>query len=100
MPSVVKPSLKVTVPVGVGALPATVAVNVTDCPKEEGSSEEVNVTEPAVTPNARAAENSEVLFTGSVAVAVNRDPAANVTGNATLKPAFPEPSVVTFVEPR
>ena len=39
VPSVVALSLKVTVPVGVplpGATAATVAVNVTDCPKAEG----------------------------------------------------------------
>jgi len=39
VPSVVEPSMNVTVPVGTpapGALAATVAVNVTDCPKTEG----------------------------------------------------------------
>src|SRR5262249_23701308 len=38
VPSVVVPSLKVTVPVGVAVVPdgVTVAVNVTDCPNEEG----------------------------------------------------------------
>jgi hypothetical protein len=39
VPSVVAPSLKVTVPVGVplpGATTLTVAVNVTDCPYAEG----------------------------------------------------------------
>ena len=44
VPSVVLPSLKVTLPVGVplpGATAVTVAVNVTDCPKTEGLAEEV-----------------------------------------------------------
>ena len=44
VPSVVLPSLNVTVPVGVplaGATAAIVAVNVTDCPKTEGLAEEV-----------------------------------------------------------
>ena len=39
VPSVLLPSLKVTVPVAVpepGALAVTVAVNVTDCPKTDG----------------------------------------------------------------
>ena len=46
MPSVVAPSLNVTVPVGVpapGRSTVTVAVNVTDWPKTEGLAEEVSV---------------------------------------------------------
>ena len=46
MPSVVVPSLNVTVPVGVpapGALTVTVAVNVTDWPKTDGLADEVSV---------------------------------------------------------
>ena len=43
VPSVVAPSLKVTVPVGVPPAPVTVAVNVTDCPNTEGFSEDVSV---------------------------------------------------------
>ena len=44
VPSVVLPSLNVTVPVGVplaGAAAVTVAVKVTDCPKTEGFADEV-----------------------------------------------------------
>jgi len=44
LPSVVDPSLNVTVPVGVpepGAAAVTVAVNVTDCPKTDGLTDEV-----------------------------------------------------------
>ena len=44
--SEVAPSLNVTVPVGVptpGATTATVAVKVTDCPKQAGLSEEISV---------------------------------------------------------
>jgi hypothetical protein len=44
VPTVVAPSLKVTVPVGIpepGALAVTVAVKVTDCPNEEGFALEV-----------------------------------------------------------
>ena len=51
MPSVVAPSLNVTVPVGVpdaGAVTVTVAVNVTEPPKALGLSEEV--TEVVVAP--------------------------------------------------
>jgi len=43
VPSVVEPSMNVTVPVGTpepGALAATVAVNVTDCPKTEGMADD------------------------------------------------------------
>ena len=47
-----------------------------------------------------AAENSEVLFVLSVAVAVIHSPALVTEANATLKVAFPVPSVVTVVEPR
>ena len=45
VPSVVVPSLKVTVPVGVPVpeLGATVAVKVTDCPTVEGFTDEVTV---------------------------------------------------------
>ena len=44
VPSVVAPSLNVIVPVGVpAALEVTVAVNVTDCPKGDGFSEDVTV---------------------------------------------------------
>ena len=42
MPSMVAPSLKVTVPVGVPAPELTVAVNVTDCPETEGLGEEAS----------------------------------------------------------
>ena len=44
MPSLVEPSMKVTVPVGVplpGAVAVTVAVKVTDWPKTDGLAEEV-----------------------------------------------------------
>ena len=44
VPRVTPPSLKVTVPVGVplaGAVAATVAVKVTDCPKTEGFADDV-----------------------------------------------------------
>ncbi len=40
VPSVVAPSLKVTVPVGVPPAPVTVAVKVTDWPKVEGLADE------------------------------------------------------------
>ena len=43
VPSVVEPSLKVTVPVGMpepGAVAATVAVNVIDCPNTAGLTED------------------------------------------------------------
>src|SRR6185437_13053006 len=46
VPSVAAPSLKVTVPVGVpvaGAVAATVAVRVTDCPNTEGLADEATV---------------------------------------------------------
>jgi len=43
VPNVVTPSLKVTVPVGVPAPAATVAVNVTDCPKTDGFTVEASV---------------------------------------------------------
>src|SRR5205807_3291232 len=43
VPSVVVPSLKVTVPVGVPPLPVTVAVNVTGWPAAEGLTLEVSV---------------------------------------------------------
>jgi hypothetical protein len=43
VPSVVLPSLKVTVPVGVAEVPVTVAVNVTDWPESDGFKLEVNV---------------------------------------------------------
>jgi len=43
VPSVVAPSLNVTVPVGVPPLPVTVAVKVTDCPNTEGFCEDVSV---------------------------------------------------------
>ena len=46
VPSVVAPSLNVTVPVGVplpGATTATVAVNVTDCPKTDGFADEITI---------------------------------------------------------
>jgi hypothetical protein len=45
-PIVVAPSLKFTVPPGVpapGAITATVAVNVTDCPKTDGFALELSV---------------------------------------------------------
>jgi hypothetical protein len=42
VPSVVAPSLNVTVPVGVPAVDVTVAVNVTDCPNVDGFSAEVS----------------------------------------------------------
>jgi hypothetical protein len=42
VPSVVKPFLKVMVPVGVPEEPVTVAVKVTDCPKTEGFTKDVN----------------------------------------------------------
>ena len=41
VPSVAGPSLKVTVPVGV--LPVTVAVKVTEVPKDEGFEEELRI---------------------------------------------------------
>jgi hypothetical protein len=47
VPSVVAPSLKVTVPVGVPAVEVAVAVNVTDCPNLLGFSDEVRVVELA-----------------------------------------------------
>ena len=50
VPSVVVPSLNVTVPVGVtapGAVPATVAVKVVDWPKVEGFALEPSVVEVA-----------------------------------------------------
>jgi len=43
VPSVVPPSLNVTVPVGVPELPVTVAVNVTGAPESDGFALEVNV---------------------------------------------------------
>ena len=45
VPSVVAPSLNVTVPVGVPVpeLGATVAVNITDCPTVDGFAEEIRV---------------------------------------------------------
>lgn len=46
VPSVVAPSLNVTVPVGVplpGATTAMVAVNVTDCPKTDGFADEMTI---------------------------------------------------------
>lgn len=46
LPSVVAPSLNVTVPVGVpapGATALTVAVNVTVCPKTDGFTEDIAV---------------------------------------------------------
>jgi hypothetical protein len=46
VPSVVAPSLKVTMPLGVpapGEVTLTVAVNVTDCPKTDGVPEEATV---------------------------------------------------------
>jgi hypothetical protein len=46
VPSVIVPSLKITMPVGVpapGLVTNTVAVKVTDCPKTEGLTEEVSV---------------------------------------------------------
>ena len=46
------------------------------------------------------AENSEVLFVGSVAVATTTLPAGTLTGSVTLIVAFPLPSVVTLLEPR
>jgi len=43
VPIELAPSLKVTLPVGVPALEATVAVNVTVCPKSDGFGSDVNV---------------------------------------------------------
>ena len=46
VPRMLAPSLKVTVPVGVpapGAIAVTVAVNVTDCPTDEGFDDDVTV---------------------------------------------------------
>jgi hypothetical protein len=58
VPSVVAPSLKVTVPVGVGPEPVTVAVNVTDWPNAEGLAEEVmDVVEASLTMTAFANVN-------------------------------------------
>jgi hypothetical protein len=46
-------------------------------------------------------ENSEVLLSGSVAVAVAKAwEAGTVAGSVTMKLASPLPSVVTIVEPR
>jgi len=48
LPSVVDPSLNVTVPVGVpepGAVAVTVAVSVTDCPKTDGLTDEMTAVE-------------------------------------------------------
>jgi len=48
VPSVVDPSLNVTVPVGVpepGAVAVTVAVSVTDCPKTDGLTDEMTAVE-------------------------------------------------------
>ena len=47
----------------------------------------------------RRCENSEVFPSGSVAVAVTLSPSPIETGRATLMPALPEPSVVTWAEP-
>ena len=47
VPSVVDPSLKVTVPVGVPPLDVTVAVNFTEAPKVDGFSEDVTEVELA-----------------------------------------------------
>ena len=48
--SVVAPSLKVTVPVGVPLLPPNAAVNVTDWPTVEGFIDEVTATVDAARP--------------------------------------------------
>ena len=61
VPSVVAPSLNVTVPVAVpvaGATTLTVAVNVTGCPNTDGFSEEANAVElePAPTVCVNAVE--------------------------------------------
>ena len=45
-------------------------------------------------------ENSEVLPSGSVAVAVMRAPGSTFAGSVMSKDALPEPFVVTCVEPR
>jgi len=45
-------------------------------------------------------ENSEVLPSGSVAVALTLSPGSRVTGRTTLIGAFPLPLVVTWSEPR
>jgi hypothetical protein len=55
--------------------------------------------EPGVIEKMMRCESSEVLPAGSVAVALIREPAATATGRMTLKLAFPDPSVVTWVEP-
>ena len=46
------------------------------------------------------AENSDVLFDGSEAVATTALPAGTLTGSVTLMEALPLPSVMMFVKPR
>ena len=101
MPSVAAPSLNVTVPVGVPPLPATVAVNVTDCPNTDGFAEDttVVVVEACVTVCVRVEEVLPVKFASPLYVAVIEcgpnvnDDVANV---ATPLPfSVPVPSVAT-----
>src|SRR5947209_20562235 len=49
---------------------------------------------------ARQAENSEVLFAASVAVAVTNEPIVRLTGKVVLMVALPPASVVTLDAPR
>jgi hypothetical protein len=56
--------------------------------------------QPAAGATVMHAENSEVLFVGSVAVATTKLPAGTLTGSVTFIVALPLASDVTLLKPR
>ena len=77
VPSVVAPSLKVTVPVGVTTKPVTVAVNVTGCPNVLGLTDEA--TAVVLLSNAKAAFDDKLRIV--MQTAVSRTPLRTISAN-------------------
>ena len=59
-----------------------------------------STTLPLISTNLKASENSDVLLSGAVAVAVTTSPPITVTGSAVVNEALPLPSVTAVPEPR
>src|SRR5688572_10713008 len=80
--------------------PAALLESVIACRKEPEPASLVFVTVKVVNSACWQAENSDVLFKESVAVAVTTCPEVVAIGSVALNEALPEASVVTDVEPR
>src|SRR5687767_4014974 len=81
-------------------MPAKLFESMIACRKDPAPLSAVLVTVSVVTGTCWQAENSDVLFDGSVVVAVTNSPCAVAAPTVALIAALPLPSVFTVADPR